>query len=60
MSLVSERLDYESSSTPSPDMLSKKLGADAVYRRCQYRGGNYCCGKICTLVVLIIFTTVSR
>lgn len=57
MSLASTHLDYNSTSTPSPvtakDLTSRRYG------NCYYRQGKYCCSKVCTIVVLLLFTTVS-
>ena len=60
MSVVSSYRDYhsDSASTPSPVQLHKDLHS-SEYDNCQYRNGKYCCSKICTIVVLLIFTTVS-
>jgi len=55
-------MDYDSShstSTPSPVGLKETGLSSGRYSNCYYHHGRYCCSKICTIVVLLLFTTVS-
>ncbi|KAF6029895.1 hypothetical protein EB796_011794 [Bugula neritina] len=55
MSLASGRMDYDSSHSTS-----KETGlSSGRYSNCYYHHGRYCCSKICTIVVLLLFTTLA-
>ncbi|XP_067942332.1 uncharacterized protein [Watersipora subatra] len=58
MSLSSCRMDFDSTSSPSP-LQHKSVHTESNYATCQYHRGRYCRSKICTIDMLLICTTLA-